>query len=385
MVAPLVVRASSLESSKKCTGYAGLAANKQSEDTVYTLTGTLVHLYLEKCIRAGSVLTAEKSDWQKMSDDTFGNKFKEPEDTFVEVVSFANWFFREYPEIAQAYNGEKGEVELSLQLAYPGLNAKLCGTVDYVVYDNDTIVVVDWKNYTNLDWLPDPSVNPQLFAYAVLASEKYNCQRVKVGLGLVKYNEMQWREFSPQELLVVRAKVDKLVEQAVEGYNKFNIGPHCDKCMVRSKCPSFLENSYYLSRGLQCWDGSIPKTNEEALYLHRSIGSAEERVNMAKNAVKDFIKKEGLILDYSAGKKYCRRSWVKKDIDRDKKGRTFNILKKHMGDDAKKAINVSLSSIKRALKDSSVGVEAYQDIIDDLHREGVVVEKNIKSMKWVKV
>jgi hypothetical protein len=386
----LTLRSSSLDRIKLCAGYASLS-QRGSTENVNTKTGTLVHAYLEKCINAGKVLNADEADWESDSKKILGED-PEPEDAYVNAVSFANWFFKEYSSISQANNyskvGKELEVycEQEMSLDFPGLNAKLSGHCDVVIVYPDSVAVVDWKYYRSLDWLPPVEENSQLQAYAVMAAKKFGKKRAKVCIASVRHCETFWDTFSPQKLLIVESKINNIIEEAAKNYGKYTVGPHCDSCFASRSCPEYLDHSAFLARGFQWWDGSAPKNNEEALYLLRAQKAAEVRIDSAKAAITQYVEDEGLIIDYSSRKKYSKGKWSKKEIYKGKKGKTLTLLKDYLGKDcAKEAISVTLSGIKRAIKASTFPEELYRDLLEKLEEEGLVEEKSFNSVRWRKL
>lgn len=383
------VRASSLENSKVCTGYSSLAVRGYDDGTVHTAAGTLAHSYLEKCVLAGRQLSMEEFGWESVAKDVLGKFYTDEKsrETWFDVASFTDWLLEKRPDI---FSHPSRVTETPLSKTYEKLNCMLTGTADVVIMDNGHLQVIDWKNYSSLDWLPPPESNPQMQAYAVMATDLCHknggkVNKVTVTLGLIRHKKLQSFTFDRNGMLVIDSSIEHLLKKAANGYSKFVVGPHCDRCILRSRCRTFLSNKYLMTADMATWDGKVPDGNESALYLQRSIAPAEEMIKRAKGAIKEYINKNDIILDYSSAKKYCKRSWSKKEIRKDKKGRVFNILKKYIGDNAKYAINVSISSIKKAAVSSGCSPEVYSDIVKELEEENTIETRSIDCMKWVKV
>jgi CRISPR/Cas system-associated exonuclease Cas4 (RecB family) len=224
------VTGSSLPLLRKCSWWARpeVIAPPQPPPTEAMLLGTAVHAAIESTIIDGAQpkMTPEVADIWGVWNVWWAHK----------PFGDGKWF----PEQAYAYTpgADTARILDAKARAYNVAQNEIAGTVDAVMLDLDSAIVVDWKTGDDFQRLTaDAKDNWQLKLYALAVSRAHKVDTVKVAIVRIS-DEVRVTEYTLDalELDAVAEDVQKMV-QAVRG-SQPTPGHHCIRCKAVAVCPT---------------------------------------------------------------------------------------------------------------------------------------------------
>lgn len=144
-------------------------------------------------------------------------------------------------------NAEKSLKEMRLW----SKSGKWSGRVDAMYFGADKIDIVDFK--FGVQPVPPAETNAQMAAYAVLASENFSTDKIRVHIIsplVVGSAEYTVAEYTAPEIEKAREKIEMAVDKALLDNPPFatNTGTHCQFCQARGICPKQAENLENLTK-----------------------------------------------------------------------------------------------------------------------------------------
>lgn len=201
------------------------------------------------------------------------------------------------PEVAYGYDVETGQAWCWGRIParqYPAhAPTTICGTADYVLADEECVVIVDVK--TGRREVPGPKRNLQLKSLAVAAAKFHGVFRAKVAiLHATADGDAVWVEHGPVwdlgDLTEIAEELRQLHLELNAPKPRLATGPHCDVCNAFAACPA---QRAIVSR----WADPAAPDDVIALITPETAVHAYRRLQGVKAAVK---KAEGALYAYAA-------------------------------------------------------------------------------------
>lgn len=242
--------ASELDRLKHCPG-AGALPKGRSAPQVATVQGTVIHGFLENCVRGGkeAALALVTDEWREVCAQINVDALPASKPgAFVPEVGFA-WDVAK--DVVTAHEGE-----------YPW-GSDRDNTPDGIVQCRVDILAVsedgkegylrDYK--TGHTWVPSPSDNLQVGLGALMMSKVYGCKSVDVGIIRLKASEsfeascvldemaLDAIEVEVRRILATTADLKAMLEFTPRSTpNHLKLGPWCKYCPALWACPLQTQN-----------------------------------------------------------------------------------------------------------------------------------------------
>ncbi|TAL29061.1 MAG: DUF2800 domain-containing protein [Phenylobacterium sp.] len=176
------------------------------------------------------------------------------------------------------------------------------GTADCGWSDGDAAAVVDWKSGARAEWnVPIPRENLQLAAYGLGLADRWSKPKMKLGLYLAREGKWLW-----DTLHLDSGEGTALWERtraaALRDPTEAVIGPHCNECYVRLKCPAHLlpvidigeRENVMAPMTLGEPDGLVE--TQKLLRLINACKAMEDLADAGRDWLKAYVRKNGSIV-----------------------------------------------------------------------------------------
>lgn len=240
----------------------------------------------------------------------------------------------------------------------------LSGTMDVIGFDDEAIVVGDWKTGQK------KNVRPQIMAYIWLAREKYGPREYYTG-AIFWLADESFESFQvyDEDLDAFYAKVQEELGKAESTYNP---GEACAYCKRKLSCKARREYISGTATALAASGGSSAGFR---------LGDLWDRSRELKKALDNYEKTVKAEIDANGsielpdGKRLTRRTYEKHVLNPEK---SLSVLKRH-GIDGSALYEVMNLSLPKAKK------QAFSEdaLIEDLNRAGAL--KTVSYQKLVKI
>ena len=374
----LVVRASSLNSSKSCPAYSVLARKSSPDGNKYTRTGTVAHAWLEDWVKT-DFETAD-SLYQERVDKITRNGELELSESKEEILSqcheFSEWYGRPFDEC------EKVIPEGSMSKKYDDFGVMLTGSADVIAVEGNHVVVIDWKMYSDPNNLPSPEDNFQLKAYAVMAADIYGCETAEVQIGLVRQLDAPLFSFSKKGLQQARKDLESLLRNIALNPDMTIFGPHCGRCFANKFCNTYSREQDKIVPELADWNGKI-ESERQALELAMLMGPLKDRYEQVKKSVDQWVENKGPIQDPVTKKWYAKYTQKKKGIDQRKVGALQRALR-DIDPNVSAKVSISMRSLSKAVLDANLTEKEKLAFYDQLFKDEILTYRRVVYNKWQK-
>lgn len=178
------------------------------------------------------------------------------------------WYFHNYINTINSDNLKLiVETRLDLSTIHPGMQ----GTPDVILYNHDTLHVVDLKT----GMVPvSPRRNTQLMLYAWGALHNLGITTDNISLHIYQDNPRAGHNTASvvvtyQHLQEFISSVKNILSLATDGIFKLNLGEHCKYCPVQSHCPALfkkINSDFYKATGAPCTIDALTTAQVATLY-----------------------------------------------------------------------------------------------------------------------
>ena len=191
----------------------------------------------------------------------------------------------------------KGTPERKVQLRDPESGDLVTeGTADLVSVEGETVSVLDWKSGRGFG-VPPVDDNLQLHAYALaVALETPGATHYQIVLAFTDREHIQVsRLYHEDEWFSMLDRIKRAATRRPVAV----VGPHCDSCFERLRCPAHLLPADPVARDLAL----VPLTStdvvpvEAVLRLHRAVKALDALAEKGSEFIKAWIAKNGPIRD----------------------------------------------------------------------------------------
>lgn len=247
-------------------------------------TGTDRHELLVtalEAVRAGRTFETQNPVEQRWLDAVFEHPF------VAELTGYA-------PEVAYGYDVESGEAWCWGRIPprqYPAhAPTTICGTADYVLADEERVVIVDVK--TGRREVPSPKRNLQLKALALAAAKFHGVFEARTAiLHATADGDAVWVEHGPTWGLVDLMEIAEEFRQLHLELNapkpRVVTGPHCNLCNAIASCPAqaAVINRWAGAPEAAPDDVTALLTPETAAHAYRRLQGVKAAVKKAESAL----------------------------------------------------------------------------------------------------
>lgn len=325
------VRASSLNIAALCPGSISL----ETRDTVSTQRGTQIHRWLQAHYE-------EKPD--------------EKPEVDIDLVDFVKWFSAETD--LDPFHIEECERELHavIESFSDGPPALLTGHVDAVFQLRGSLLVVDWKSGTGKHLKPI-EYDLQMAAYAYLTLQALPKEKrppsITVYRVLVDQREISACDYGPEHF----AELEAVVSDIAARQGTFITGHYCEGCLARKDCCEYLMQAAAIIPSVtDRYTGGPIKSAEQAMQVLRALKPAQDLIEEAELAAKQFVRFNGPVFDGA-------RKWAPSTYEREG------------------TLSTGKESLIKMLEAS--GIEAAP-IISALEAQGKFRPYTVEAWKWRK-
>ncbi len=254
-----------------------------------------------------------------------------------------------------------GAIVLADSEQLTGMDGKLTGTPDLVIYVPESLTITDWKS----GWadVEDPETNAQTIGYGFLVLEWLEKHGHKLPPRLVflivqpRLNQVKAFEISLNDFMARKKDILDIIERGENGAGKFVTGSWCNNCFKCMKCPAFagevrsLINLVYEVEEKQEDQQSIQES-----VLKRALPFAKAVTNVSKKITelaKALVDANGP-LDLGGGQLYAKTVDFKREINARK---AFEPLKEYFTEEEIwSAITLTLTAITELAREKKRGL-----------------------------
>lgn len=372
-------RASALYGARTCAAYMFLGQaqklRQKEHGNAYTGIGTIGHKWLELRIQMGEEIAAKY---------LLGKLDQVPDDFPQALDEVWEWLGESGLLIQGAEYLTEHEVE------FQAGSCLLTGHIDLIQVLRTLGVVVDWKFYNDLSWLPPIEDDLQMFAYgvgaAILCPELEHIQVHRVACYHLKSDVL---DLDQETLGLAREAITEEVDKIWANRTTFTPGAQCLTCLLKKDCPAYAGHEAHLdTTELAPYTSGEVDSAEHAIKLMIACKVVEGRIDEVKAACKRWVEANDKIEDPSTKKLWGPWS-SKKDAIMDPAA-ALGQLGKLVGNtttalEAAKTSKSAMEKVMKAQKDAAgKGLFKPKDrkaFFDGLRSSGVIERQEV-SDKW---
>jgi hypothetical protein len=358
-------RASALSAARTCNASIFLGQSRrmrQKDDSnVFTGVGTIGHKWLELRLVMGEEIA-----------DAYLAKQKDavPDDFSHVLHELWEWL------------GESGllmkgaEYLTEQEIEFQAGKCLITGHVDLIQVLRSLGVVIDWKFYNDLSWLPPIEDDLQMWAYALGASLLVPELENVVVHRVACYHLISHKlELDRDTLDLARQALVEETDKIWDNRTTFTPGAQCLTCLMKRACPAYAAKEAHLDTSeIAPYKGGELASAEDVLNFMVAAQAVEARIEEGRKQARVWVDKHGPLEDPSTKKIW--KGWSSKRDTILDAAAALGQLGKRVGsvDLALQAAKTTKSGMEKVLKTEKIKPKERTAFMDSLREAGLMVK-----------
>jgi hypothetical protein len=366
-------RASALYGARTCNASVFLAQSlklrQRDTSTAYTNVGTIGHKWLELRILFGPEIAA---DYLKKNIDAVPPDFPQSLDELWDWLTGESGLLMEGAE----YLTEQ-------TVAFQAGTCLITGHVDLVQVLRSLGVVIDWKFYNDLSYLPPIKDDLQMYSYGVGASLLCpEIEHIEVHRVACYHLKSDMIQLDNETLDLAWDAIEEEANKIWENRTTFSPGAQCLTCLLRRSCPAYAAQEAHIdTTEIVPYRSGELASAEEVIRFMVAKQQVEERLEKGVDACKRWVQQNGPVKDPQTGKLW--KGWESKRDTILDPAAALGQLGKRVGsiDLALKAAKTTKSGMEGVMKLDKIKSKERTAFFKSLRELGIM-EKRETEPRW---